>query len=301
MTVSWADAHRLGAVEASRLLRALDIDVQQRIPVFEIPRRIGVVLRAGPLPRLAGAYVAEPDSDPGILVNNRHPMARQRYTVAHEIGHHVLGHATSLDADTELRAVGDVPDHERMAEAFAASLLMPRRTVHALIEVLGCDVTTASGAYQLSLALGASYAATVRQLRNVRLIDQPGATRLLGVTPATIKRGAMGEPHVGVGAADVHVVDASTSTATSVGSGDLLVLRVGGFVTRVEIGGLGEHIDSIPHPDHTAVRIRVRTMEPQNPSTPPAQHRITITADGAESHIEVVVEPPRHGVPEVWF
>ncbi len=187
MTVSWADAHRLAAVATARLLRDLELDQQTRIPVFEIPERLGIVLRAGPLPRLAGAYVTETGSLPGILVNNRHPAARQRYTVAHEIGHHVLGHATSLDADTELDDAtgGTVPEHERMAEAFAAWLLMPRRIVLAQIERLSCDVTSAAGAYQLSLALGASYAATVRKLANLRVVDRAAAAELLKVVPAT--------------------------------------------------------------------------------------------------------------------
>lgn len=296
--MTWADAHRLGAVQASRLLRYLDIDVQQRIPIFDIPQQLGVVLRIGPLPRLAGAYVAEPDTEPGILVNNRHPVARQRYTVAHEIGHHVLGHSTSLDSETELLADGRVPDHERMAEAFAASLLMPRRTVHAQIERLGSDVTTAGGVYQLSLALGASYSATLRQLTNLRLIDQPAATRLLKVTPATTKRAAMGEPHIGVGAADVHVID---TPSVAVGPGDLVIIAVEGSVTAVDVDGLGEHVDNVNHPDRTEVRVRVRTMRAQNPSTPPTHHDVTITTETAETRVAVTVEPPRHGIPEVWF
>jgi hypothetical protein len=302
VTVSWADAHRLGALATSRLLRELDIDVQQRIPIFGIPERLGVVLRAGPLPRLAGAYIAEPGADPGILVNNRHPIARQRYTVAHEIGHHVLEHSTSLDADTELDPGGVIPDHERMAEAFAAWLLMPRRTVYSQIERLACDATSTEGAYQLSLSLGASYAATVRQLSNLRVIDRSAALSMLKVTPASIKRAVMGSPFVGVGAGDVHVVDAPLSTAATVGPRDLLVVRLPGQVRTVDTGGLGDVVDiDEVQPGQSRVRVRVRPVSPTNPSTPATLHDMAIATPSGDLKVAITVEPLRHGVPETWF
>jgi hypothetical protein len=302
--MSWADAHRLAVVATVRLLRDLGLEQQPRIPIFEIPERLGIVLRAGPLPRLAGAYVTEAGSLPGILVNNRHPAARQRYTVAHEIGHHVLGHATSLDAETELdQAAGStVPDHERMAEAFAAWLLMPRRTVLAQIERLCCDATTPAGAYQTSLALGASYPATVRQLANLRVVDRATAAELLKVVPATIKRVVMGEPHIGVGAADVHLIGASPETGATVGADDLVVVSVAGAVSVVELGGLGEVVDVLPaEGGRTRVRMRVRPVATANPSALPALHDVTIVVNDGEVKIPITVEPPRHGVPEVWF
>lgn len=304
MTLSWADAHRLAAVATTRLLRDLGVNQRSRIPIFEIPERLGVVLRAGPLPRLAGAYVLEPGSLPGILVNNRHPVARQRYTVAHEIGHHVLEHATSLDADTELdQTAGDtVPDHERMAEAFAAWLLMPRRLVLFKIGRTSCDSTTAVGAYQLSLAMGASYAATVRQLMNLRVIDRVGASALLKVAPATIKQEAMGEPHIGVGAADVHVIVPARTSDAVTGAGDLVVVLVPGRVRDVDLGSVGDLVDVLSvGEDRTRVRVRVRRMDPANPSAPASLHEVRIVTQDGEVIAPITVEPPRHGVPEVWF
>jgi len=50
-----------------------------------------------------------------ILYNARAgPLSRQRFTLAHEVGHIYLGHTS------------DNPENERQANAFAAELLMPR-------------------------------------------------------------------------------------------------------------------------------------------------------------------------------
>lgn len=70
-----------------------------------------------------------------VVVNSRHGLARQRFSIAHELGHHALGHAQlEVDIDHRLFQIfGDetetfevIGDLERDANAFAAELLMPR-------------------------------------------------------------------------------------------------------------------------------------------------------------------------------
>lgn len=73
-----------------------------------------------------------------ILVNQNHPITRQRYTIAHELGHYFL-HAPDADViDTDLnlfRGGPDSEDHpskrrqEIQANMFAAALLMPAEFV----------------------------------------------------------------------------------------------------------------------------------------------------------------------------
>jgi hypothetical protein len=74
--------------------------------------------------------VVELDVGPVIGVNSRHPEVRRRFTLAHELGHHLLQHRdrfyVDLKANTEH---GDPPEyhsrHERDANEFAANVLMP--------------------------------------------------------------------------------------------------------------------------------------------------------------------------------
>ena len=78
---------------------------------------------------VAGAYVARADC-PLLFVNGHQALARQRFTLAHEFGHHRMGHSSVVD---EQRAIsGQLHDpNEVRANAFAAEFLMPRDAVRA--------------------------------------------------------------------------------------------------------------------------------------------------------------------------
>ena len=59
-----------------------------------------------------------------IGVNSNHAVARQRFTIAHELGHFLLGHELG---EKIIDDVFDKPnDKEREANEFAAELLMPK-------------------------------------------------------------------------------------------------------------------------------------------------------------------------------
>ena len=73
-----------------------------------------------------------------ILINPKHSETRQRFSIAHEIGHYILGHfedEIDYEIDNEEEAITDhlkiVHSAEKEIEAneFAAELLMPLRLV----------------------------------------------------------------------------------------------------------------------------------------------------------------------------
>lgn len=140
---------------------------------FAAARNAGVLVAFRPLRGLSGVYIRDSFAS-GILVNSQHPAARQRYSAAHELGHHWLGHASTLDRDTDVPRIGTnvvrLRDDEMVAEAFAAWFLMPRRTVLAALDRLAVPSPTTPGdVYQLALRLGTSFQATAMQLGNLRL------------------------------------------------------------------------------------------------------------------------------------
>lgn len=84
---------------------------------------IGVVRQTlgsleGRMRQESGAWIIE--------VNQDRSLTAQRFTVAHELGHHFLGHDTC----------GTDPVQERQANVFAAELLMPLALVK---KVLGTE------------------------------------------------------------------------------------------------------------------------------------------------------------------
>ena len=78
---------------------------------------------------VAGAYVAKRDC-PLLFVNGRQVLARQRFTLAHEFGHHRFGHSTVIDEQTVISGHTHDPN-EVCANAFASEFLMPRDAVSA--------------------------------------------------------------------------------------------------------------------------------------------------------------------------
>ncbi|MGH7882344.1 MAG: ImmA/IrrE family metallo-endopeptidase [Candidatus Dormibacteraceae bacterium] len=71
---------------------------------------------------LAGVYQLREEL-PMVLLNSSHHPVRQRFTLAHEYGHHCLGVETAVDRQIDLH-VRD--DSEIAANNFAAEILLPR-------------------------------------------------------------------------------------------------------------------------------------------------------------------------------
>lgn len=78
---------------------------------------------------VAGAYVNKPDC-PLLFVNGAQAVARQRFTLAHEFGHHRMGHASVVDEQAAISGYDHNPN-EVCANAFAAEFLMPRDAIAA--------------------------------------------------------------------------------------------------------------------------------------------------------------------------
>jgi hypothetical protein len=189
--VNWQEAGRLGLLAARRLHRSLGIDVTRRIDIFGVIKDYPLVLGFLPLRSAAGAYFFEPEAQAGVVVNSNHPLPRQRYTAAHELGHHVLEHGTQIDpADLDLlwRSGTAVSDQEKQAESFAAWFLMPRPLVEASLESLGISrPQSAEEVYELSLRLGTSYQATAWHLMNMHLASRDRVVSWLETQPREIK------------------------------------------------------------------------------------------------------------------
>lgn len=71
-----------------------------------------------------------------IYVNILDPEYRQRFTIAHEIGHILLGHEGISHRDTSYTVYKDLIErmNEVSANAFAAELLMPERLLRKALE-----------------------------------------------------------------------------------------------------------------------------------------------------------------------
>lgn len=79
-------------------------------------------------PNLSGFIIKEENTDPRIYVNSTEPLHRQRFTLAHEIGHLIERQSVAGDQDysfTDYRGNVGYDLHEFFADEFAGELLMP--------------------------------------------------------------------------------------------------------------------------------------------------------------------------------
>jgi hypothetical protein len=172
--MSWREAHEEAMFVVAEAHEDLRIDTTREIDVFSVIEELDLELLFRPLAGAAGLYVGPAAGRPGgILVNSRHRWARRRYTAAHELGHHLMGHEPDLEP--ERRGDGadaaELPPKEKLAEAFAAWFLMPPELVDAVMEDLGLARPAGPvDVYSLALRMGTSYEATALHLANLKMV-----------------------------------------------------------------------------------------------------------------------------------
>ncbi len=107
------------------------------------------------------------------VINGTTDPGRRRFSLAHELGHHLTGDA--YEPSPRLGASGT----ERMFNAFAAHLLMPRSSVQGIWGELAAR-SPRLAAIAVAVRFSVSWTAACNQLRNLDLIDSRERERLLG-------------------------------------------------------------------------------------------------------------------------
>lgn len=95
--------------------------------------------------KVSGLLVLCKENDDEYAVigyNDKHPWCRRRFTIAHEIGHLLMGHACN-------RQENETSINETEANCFAAELLMPVQTLKKDIKTIR-DIPTLAKRYLVS-------------------------------------------------------------------------------------------------------------------------------------------------------
>ncbi|MFF9562934.1 ImmA/IrrE family metallo-endopeptidase [Leifsonia sp. NPDC014704] len=107
--------------------------IQFPVEPADIAERLGIDVLVAPLEgNTAGFILREGEGRPQIVVNAKDSAVRQRFTLAHELGHYMQHREDDLiayvDKRDELSTLGASPS-EIWANQFAAELLMPTSVV----------------------------------------------------------------------------------------------------------------------------------------------------------------------------
>lgn len=124
------------AVNMARNILSTYWDRQLPIKPEDIAEALGVtvILDSDMEDTTSGSYSLDGDQ-PVIRVNANQHSNRQRFTLAHELGHHVLLHGEREDSPVTLfRQEGTTSNLEIEANAFAAELLMPKGVIDYVVE-----------------------------------------------------------------------------------------------------------------------------------------------------------------------
>jgi Zn-dependent peptidase ImmA (M78 family) len=125
---------------------------------------------------IAGAYGRKEDHS-FIFVSCQENVVRQRFTLAHEFGHHVLQHRGSFDRVENLSARAASPA-EVQANYFAAEFLAPRQAVSNWVQAHDEDPTALKSVVKLAHYFRVSAAVALYRLDASRFL-KPGDKRRL--------------------------------------------------------------------------------------------------------------------------
>lgn len=115
-----------------------------------------------------------------ILVNADQLRSRSLFTLAHELGHVLNSDGTMINIDKDLRARSD---EERLANAFAAALLMPEPEIRETIDEYGRQAESLA---RMLVNFGVSYETLIYRLHNLGIINAEGRDRLKRVRWASL-------------------------------------------------------------------------------------------------------------------
>ena len=222
-------------------------------------RNIPLLFR--PLDKLWGAFITVNDQERGIIVTTKLGLPVQRFTVAHELGHLMLGHGTSLDETIDFagrNAPASRPKQEAAADTFASELLAPRSLLLASAQRHGWTkdkLHQPENIYQLSLRLGISYQAACWALATCKVLTRPEADRLRTTTVKELKRALAPAALVENSWADVWALTAADSdTFLEAGPDDLFAVHVNdhasaGYLWRLVDGNANTEVVDEHPPD----------------------------------------------------
>lgn len=170
------------------------IDLKSPTCIYGLCDAHGVMVRFNDI-NMEGMY--DRTAKPRIHVSALRPLARRTFTCAHELGHHVFGHGSTIDELREDESNAAIrPPNEVMADAFAAFVLMPTLGIREAFKKRDLQPNSASAQdiYAIACNFGVGQATLVNHLAyGVGMINSEQRSRLGAFTPKMIRTKLIGE------------------------------------------------------------------------------------------------------------
>ena len=182
------------AMQAATATRAkAKLDQSGPICVYGLCETLGIVVRFNNI-NMEGMY--QRGIPPRIHLSARRPLPRRTYNCAHELGHHVFGHGSSIDELREDAKAQPWEDpKEFLADTFAGFILMPIIGLRRAFAVRGWTPETATPTQVFTVAceFGVGYTTLLTHLSaGVGMLPRGRAATLGRVTPKALRLEILG-------------------------------------------------------------------------------------------------------------
>ncbi|APE48289.1 Zn peptidase [Delftia sp. HK171] len=184
----------LQAQQASAATRIkAGFDLKSPICIYGLSESLNVPVRFNDI-NMEGMYDRTPK--PRIHISALRPLARRNFTCAHELGHHIFGHGSTIDElQEDLTKRQDRPPAEILADAFAAFTLMPTLGLREAFSARKLDPNkaTALEMYAIACNFGVGQSTLVNHLAyGIRTISIDHRNKLGKITPKMIRTALLG-------------------------------------------------------------------------------------------------------------
>ncbi|CCJ07309.1 ImmA/IrrE family metallo-endopeptidase [Methylocystis sp. SC2] len=182
------------AMQAAAATRAKGkLDQVNPICIYGLCDTLGVTVRFNNI-NMEGMY--QRSASPRIHLSARRPLPRRTFNCAHELGHHVFGHGSSIDELREdAKAQRWEDPKEFLADTFAGFVLMPIIGLRRAFAVRGWAPETATAAQMFTIAceFGVGYATLLTHLSaGVNMLSRGRAAALKRVAPKAMRLHILG-------------------------------------------------------------------------------------------------------------
>lgn len=252
------------AAEASRIAVRFPTGNRTSFDIVGAVTAMDIPLLFRPLKGLWGAALRD-GNDYGILVTSQLDQHVQRFTLAHELGHVVLGHHFSLDTDVDFlgrHSSSSLPIQEAAANTFASELLGSKSL---MLESAKrhqwklADLRQPASVYQMSLRLGISYKAACWSLVASGVLRSSRAEIMQSVPVQMQKRALAPRELITNSWADVWAITpADSNTQIEAGPDDLFAVQLqdnasAGYIWElVDTDQSAEVVRDLPKTDQVA-------------------------------------------------
>ncbi len=156
--------------QAEELLNKLEIN-DTPTPIEEVAEALNIRISKAPSADFSGILIRK-DGKALIGVNSSEATVRQRFTIAHELGHFILHPQKDAFVDYRKEKTEIRTSKERHADMFAAALLMPRQRLLKDFKRLAKD-----GFSESMIGMLAKQYAVSDDAMRIRLINLSGFAR----------------------------------------------------------------------------------------------------------------------------